>query len=70
MESVEIKNILPTFMPGFEAVPLKGVMKEGGKQVVILFHSRGQRCLAHLYAFDKDVDLYTLSDLLPDCKVD
>lgn len=64
----EIKNFLPSYGPGKDGIALRGVMKDGGKSILIFFIVDNQPCLAFLGSGNTEPDIYFVEDVLPKCR--
>ena len=65
----EIKNFLPSYGSDKEALPLRVVMKDGGRVILIYFIVDNQSCLAFLGEGQTEPDIYFVEDLLKRCTV-
>ena len=65
----EIKNFLPSLGPGKDGIPLRGVMKDGGKSIMIFFIVDNQPSLAFLGPQNNEPDIYLVDEILPKCSL-
>lgn len=61
----EIKNFLPTYGTNKDGIAIRGIMKDGGKSILVLFIVENQNCLAFLGDGNQEPDIYFVEDILP-----
>lgn len=65
---VEYKNFLPSHGKGQDGIAIRGVMKNGGKEVLVFFIVENQPCLAYFGPGLSEPDILFVEDCLPGCK--
>lgn len=69
MKMTEIKNFLPSMGPGKDAIPLRAVMKDNGRTILVSFAVDNSFGLAYHNKTLREPDPYVLNALLPRCKL-
>lgn len=63
----ELKNFLPSYGKGQDGVAIRGVMKNGGKDLLIFFIVENQPCLAYLGSGMSEPEILFVDEKLPSC---
>lgn len=64
----ELKNFLPSHGKGQDGIAIRGVMKNGGKDILVFFIVENQPCLAYLGSGLSEPDILFVDEKLPSCK--
>ena len=66
----ELKNFLPTdSSPALQPLPIKGIIAEQARLIVVLFEAGGQQCFAYLNPRLSEPNHCLAKDLLFSCRV-
>ena len=64
----EYKNFLPSHGKNQDGIAIRGVMKNGGNDVIVFFIIENQPCLIYFGTDVKEPEIYLVEECLPNCK--